>query len=127
MIFSSHRIHAVSVSHNANYFYDHVSETLEAIGMGGKVKSTEMLDVVDEYKGQGYGLTTDEDLSMIFLQCAFKFVCLGQLIKIASSTGIVLDPTYTLKGVQGLLGELEKNPTRFKGNRILHIHTGRCT
>jgi len=54
------------VSHNANYFYDHVSETLEAIGMGGKVKSTDMLDVVDEYKGQGYGLTTDEDLSMIF-------------------------------------------------------------
>ena len=48
----------------------------------------------------------------------------GQLIEIASSTGIVLDPTYTLKGVQGLLGELEKNPTRFKGNRILHIHTG---
>ena len=48
----------------------------------------------------------------------------GQLIEIASSTGIVLDPTYTLKGVQGLLGELEKNPTRFKGNRILYIHTG---
>ena len=48
----------------------------------------------------------------------------GQLIKIASSTGIVLDPTYTLKGVQGLLGELEKNPARFKGNRILYLHTG---
>ena len=54
-------------------------------------------------------------------------MCSEQLIEIASSTGIVLDPTYTLKGVQGLLGELEKNPTRFKGNRILHIHTGRCT
>ena len=47
-----------------------------------------------------------------------------QLVTIAATTGIVLDPTYTLKGVQGLLGELEKNPGRFKGKRILHIHTG---
>ncbi|XP_065898951.1 uncharacterized protein [Dysidea avara] len=104
------KIHAVAVCDNANYFYDHVGDTLEAIGMGDKVKSTDILDVVDGYKGQGYGLTTDKDLR--------------QLIEIASSTGIVLDPTYTLKGVQGLLGELKKNPTRFKGKRILHIHTG---
>ena len=47
-----------------------------------------------------------------------------QLVTIAATTGIVLDPTYTLKGVQGLLGEMEKNPARFKGRRILHIHTG---
>ena len=52
-------------------------------------------------------------------------VCMTeQLVTIAATTGIVLDPTYTLKGVQGLLGEMEKNPTRFKGKRILHIHTG---
>lgn len=50
-----------------------------------------------------------------------------QLVNIAATTGIVLDPTYTLKGVQGLLGEMEKNPTRFKGKRILHIHTGTGT
>jgi len=60
------RIHAVAVCDNANYFYDHVDETLEGIGMGDKVKSTEILDVVDGYKGQGYGLTTDKDLSNIF-------------------------------------------------------------
>ena len=47
-----------------------------------------------------------------------------QLVTIAATTGIVLDPTYTLKGVQGLLGEMENNPARFKGKRILHIHTG---
>jgi len=34
--------------------------------MGDKVKSTEILDVVDGYIGQGYGLTTDKDLSNIF-------------------------------------------------------------
>ena len=77
MTFIFFRIHAVAVCDNANYFYDHVGETLEAIGMGDKVKSTDILDVVDGYKGQGYGLTTDEDLSMIILVCTFtiKFMC----------------------------------------------------
>lgn len=56
------RIHAVAVCDNAHYFYDHVDQTLEAIGMGDKVKATDILDVVDGYKGKGYGLTTDEDL-----------------------------------------------------------------
>ena len=45
-------------------------------------------------------------------------------MEISSQTGIVLDPVYTLKGVRGMLTELKKNPNRFKGNRILYIHTG---
>jgi 1-aminocyclopropane-1-carboxylate deaminase/D-cysteine desulfhydrase-like pyridoxal-dependent ACC family enzyme len=49
---------------------------------------------------------------------------LAQLIEISSQTGIVLDPVYTLKGVRGMLTELKNNPKRFKGNRILYIHTG---
>ena len=53
------------VGNRPNYFYEHVSETLEAVGIGDKVKSSDILDVVDGYKGQGYGLTTDKDLSMI--------------------------------------------------------------
>ena len=56
------RIHAVAVCDNAQYFYDHVDQTLDTLGMGEKVKSTDILDVVDGYKGKGYGLTTDEDL-----------------------------------------------------------------
>ena len=56
------RIHAVAVCDNAQYFYDHVDQTLEAVGMGDKVKSTEILGVVDGYKGKGYGLTTEKDL-----------------------------------------------------------------
>ena len=55
------------------------------------------------------------------------YIFTEQLVNIAATTGIVLDPTYTLKGVQGLLGEMEKNPARFKGKRILHIHTGAAT
>ena len=54
----------------------------------------------------------------------YGIIVVEQLVSIAATTGVVLDPTYTLKGVQGLLGEMEKNPARFKGKRILHIHTG---
>lgn len=46
-------------------------------------------------------------------------------MNIGASTGVVLDPTYTGKAVRGLVSELNKNPSRFKGNQILFIHTGK--
>ena len=48
----------------------------------------------------------------------------AQLVDIVSSTGLSLDPVYTLKGVRGLLAEMGKNPGRFAGKRVLYIHTG---
>ena len=48
----------------------------------------------------------------------------AQLVEISTQTGVVLDPVYTLKGVRGMLSELQKNPGRFRGRRILYIHTG---
>ena len=52
----------------------------------------------------------------------------AQLIDIVSTTGVSLDPAYTLKSVLGMLGELNSNPGRFAGKRILYIHTGNvCT
>ena len=47
------------------------------------------------------------------------------LIEITQSTGIVLDPCYTLKAARGMLLEMAKNPSRFKGSRVLFLHTGR--
>ncbi len=52
--------------------------------------------------------------------------CVVELRDIMCSTGLSLDPCYTLKGVRGMLGEMNSNPTRFKGTRILYIHTGQC-
>ena len=46
-------------------------------------------------------------------------------MEIAISTGIMLDLVYTIKAVRGMLGEMKKNPARFKGNRVLFVHTGR--
>ena len=51
----------------------------------------------------------------------------AQLVDIVSSTGLSLDPVYTLKGVRGLLAEMGKNPGRFAGERVLYIHTGAPT
>ena len=44
----------------------------------------------------------------------------------ARSTGIILDSVYTAKAARGMVEELNKNPARFKGNKILFIHTGTC-
>ena len=68
------RIHAVAVCDNAQYFYNHVDQTLEAIGMGDKVKATDILDVVDGYKGKGYSLTTDEDLGILVRKYPSTFI-----------------------------------------------------
>lgn len=46
-------------------------------------------------------------------------------MNIGATTGVVLDPTYTGKAVRGLVSELNNNPSRFKGNKILFIHTGK--
>ena len=46
------------------------------------------------------------------------------ILDVARDTGIVLDPVYTGKAVQGLLKELRDRPSQFAGKRILFIHTG---
>lgn len=42
----------------------------------------------------------------------------------ASTTGIMLDPVYTVKAVKGMLEEMTHRPERFKGRRVLFVHTG---
>ena len=46
------------------------------------------------------------------------------LVEIMNETGLSLDRVYTLKGVRGMLLEMQNNPTRFLGRRVLYIHTG---
>ena len=46
-------------------------------------------------------------------------------VKVAQETGIMTDPVYTGKALYGLVQELNNNPSRFKGRRILFLHTGK--
>lgn len=103
------KIHGVCVCDNAEYFYQHVDELIEDYGITG-VKGSDICDIIDGYKGRGYAKTTDEEME--------------QLIEIGQSTGVILDPVYTLKATRGMLQEMSENPSRFKGRRVLFLHTG---
>ena len=62
---------------------------------------------------------------IIMLHMRFTFLSyIAQLIQLSTQIGLPLDPVYTFKGVRGLIAELQKNPGRFKGKRILFIYTG---
>ena len=47
------------------------------------------------------------------------------VVDVAAKTGIILDPVYTGKTALGLVHELNHSRGRFKGNKILFIHTGK--
>ena len=49
---------------------------------------------------------------------------LDLIFDVSTQTGVMLDTTFTVKALRGLLVEMKKNPGRFKGRRILFIHTG---
>ena len=70
MLINSIRVHAVCVCDNADYFHGHIDETLKEIGLSqsqdtegrSEVKSKDIINIIEGYKGQGYGLSTDEEL-----------------------------------------------------------------
>lgn len=103
------KIHAVSVCDDKTYFHNHIDSTLQKLGILD-VKSRDIINIIDGYKGYGYGITTPDDVSMIR--------------EVAYKTGIFLDPVYTGKSMKGLVHELNSNLNIFRGRRILYIHTG---
>ena len=46
------------------------------------------------------------------------------IVEISTTTGIMVDPVYNVKSIRRMLHEMNTNPGRFKGHRILYIHTG---
>ncbi|XP_078613777.1 uncharacterized protein LOC144883275 isoform X2 [Branchiostoma floridae x Branchiostoma japonicum] len=103
------RIHAVAICDDAAYFHRHINNTLQEIGLTD-VRSEDIVDIIEGYKGRGYALSTKKELEFV--------------ANIAHTSGIILDPVYTGKAATGLLQELRTNQSRFQGNRILFLHTG---
>ena len=54
------RCHAVNVSDNAAYFYNKINEDLRRGGID--VKAEDIIDIIDGYKGGGYGVSTQHEL-----------------------------------------------------------------
>ena len=46
------------------------------------------------------------------------------IVEVMSETGVSLDPEFCVKGVRAMLCEMDKNPARFAGKRVLFIHSG---
>ena len=54
----------------------------------------------------------------------FCYQITENIIEISRTTGILVDPVYNIKAIRGMLTEMKSNPSRFKGKRVLYIHTG---
>ena len=67
------RVHAVCVCFTADYFYWHIDETLDELGLSqaseGRpaVHSRDIVNIIDGYAGLGHGLSTDEELGRVLL------------------------------------------------------------
>ncbi len=50
-----------------HYFYQHIDEQLETLGLtqdvkGKPLRARDLVDIIDGYKGLGYGKSTEEEL-----------------------------------------------------------------
>eukprot|EP00850_Spirogloea_muscicola_P012575 SM000082S22817 [mRNA] locus=s82:150213:153369:+ [translate_table: standard] len=98
-------VHGYGVCDSPEYFYEYLQGLLD--GMNAGVSSRDIARLVDA-KGQGYAISTTEEI---------------QVVKdVAERTGVVLDPVG--KALVGMLNDMEKNPSSWENRRVLFFHTG---
>ncbi|XP_052766596.1 uncharacterized protein LOC128207599 [Mya arenaria] len=102
------RVHAMTIALRRSELEENIDRLLTGLGAG--VRCADILHVIEGHVGAGYGTASTDVLEYI--------------TRVSSSTGILLDPYYTGKAALGLARELRDNPGRFKGTRILFVHTG---
>ncbi|KAL6897360.1 hypothetical protein ACP4OV_007056 [Aristida adscensionis] len=100
-------VHAFSIWHDPGYLYAHVQDLIDGLQSG-----LDAHDIVriENAKGLGYGKNTAEELQFVK--------------EIAAATGIVLDPVSSGKAALRMLKDMAGNPAKWKGRKILFIHTG---
>ena len=64
-------MHGVCVCDTADYFYDHIDELIDEYGLQD-IKARDICDVIDGYKGEGYGKSTQEELGMNVLSIQYS-------------------------------------------------------
>jgi D-cysteine desulfhydrase family pyridoxal phosphate-dependent enzyme len=106
---SKFKVHAINVCDSANYFYDHLDAQMKELNLN-QYKASDLVNIIDGYKGKGYGISTNEELELI--------------VKLARETGVLFDPVYTGKAFIGFIKTVVNNFEQFKGSRILFINTG---
>lgn len=106
------RVWAYGVCDDPEYFYSFIQGLLDEAGASQDVVGASARDLVTmvQAKGAGYAISRDEELQ--------------QMQSIAQATGIVLDPVYSGKAINGLLKDMNARPDDWRGRRVLFIHTG---
>lgn len=56
-----YRLHGVAASDKGSYFHGHANKMYPELGMGS-LKSEDLCHILEEHKGKGYGLSTQEEL-----------------------------------------------------------------
>ena len=107
------KIFGVIVNRNKEYFekvvMTLVKKTSEEYHLPIEADFSKKIHILDGYLGDGYGLTTDNDL---------RFYS-----DLAQKEGIILDPCYTGKAFKGMISELKQSPEKY-GEKILFLHSG---
>lgn len=67
-------------------------------------------EVLDEFKGVGYALSTPQELAF--------------LVEVARTDGLLFDPVYSGKALGGLVTQLRRGELYRPGNTVLFVHTG---
>jgi 1-aminocyclopropane-1-carboxylate deaminase/D-cysteine desulfhydrase-like pyridoxal-dependent ACC family enzyme len=103
------KLHGVCVKARFDRLVNLLDDEIEKVGLkdehGSPLCSSELIDHFEHIQA-----ITQDDMKY--------------LIEVSTQTGIVLDTTFTLPAMVGMMREMRENPGRFKGHRVLFIHTG---
>jgi D-cysteine desulfhydrase family pyridoxal phosphate-dependent enzyme len=87
---------------------DSAEKACELLGAGDKLNRDDV-QVMDDYYGEDYGISTPQSLEAIKLT--------------ASTEALIIDPVYTSKAMSGLIDMCRKGVMK-KGDRVCFVHTG---
>lgn len=95
-----------SVNHSKEDFKRIIEDILRDMDHGQAI-DTSGIRIIDDYIGEGYGISSREDYEIIK--------------RLGADEALILDPVYTAKAFRGMVKEIEEE--RIKG-KTLFIHTG---
>lgn len=102
--FAGTKVVGYCVCDTPDYFWEHVQHELDELGLNDK-KARDLISFRDA-KGDGYSLSTPEEISLIR--------------NVARSSGVLLCGSYTAKAVLGFV----RDSKEFAGKKCLFVHTG---
>lgn len=103
---------AIGVCDTPQIFYDHIRDTAAELGVStAEFGEPESWLRIYDGQGVGYAQSTPDELRFI--------------AQTAATTGVVLDPVYSGKGLYGFTKVAAANPGVYRrGQTVLFIHTG---